>query len=151
MVHLRGAFQADGSDWMARHRLLGHVPCVRGTEGIETLKCAREKPSEKIFWKQTFNGFSHPELNPYLKQAGVRFVLVAGLVTSVCVLTTAIGAAENGYLAAVIEDCCADNRVNEATLKEYPFAIERVNHRQLGRRHPVWLSQLAQVTSLHIA
>ncbi len=145
VVHLRAAFEPDRSDWMARHRLLGEVPCVRGTPGIEVLDCAREAPGEPVLWKQTFNGFSQPQLAPLLAEAGARFVLVAGLVTSVCVLTTAIGAAERGFLAAVIEDCCADNRPNEATLKEYPFAIERVDHDQLAARHPDWLAQLRRL------
>ncbi len=145
IAHLRAAFEADGSDWMPRHRLLGEVPCVRGTDGIEPLGCAREAPGETVLYKQTFNAFSHPELAPWLREAGVRFVLVAGLVTSVCVLTTAIGAAERGCLAAVVEDCCADNRPNEATLREYPFAIERVMHRDLSQRHPHWLDQLDEL------
>lgn len=143
VIHLRGAFDPDGSDWMPRHRLIGDVPCIRGTPGIEPLDCARELADELVLSKQTFNAFSHPELQPALREQGARFVLVAGLVTSVCVLSTAIGASERGYLAAVVEDCCADNRDNAATLKEYPFAIERVGHEALAERHPQWLEQLS--------
>lgn len=145
VIHLRAAFAADASDWMVRHRLLGKVPCVRGTDGIEVLACAREAPGEPVLEKQAFNGFSQPQLEPLLEQSGTRFVLIAGLVTSVCVLTTAIAAAERGYLVAVVEDCCADNRVNEATLKEYPFALERVNHAELVMHHAAWLDQLGQL------
>lgn len=145
VIHLRAAFAADGSDWMPRHRLQGEVPCVRGTAGIEALDCAREAPGEPVLEKQTFNGFSHRQLEPLLHESGARFVLIAGLVTSVCVLTTAIGAAERGRLVAVVEDCCADNRANETTLKEYPFALERVNHTELAARHSGWLDQLARL------
>lgn len=146
VIHLRAAFEPDGSDWMARHRLLGEVPCVRGTPGIEVLDCAREAPGEPVLWKQTFNGFSQPELEPLLRHSGARFLLIAGLVTSVCVLTTAIAAAERGYLVAVVEDCCADNRPNAATLEHYPFAIERVLADDLVRQYPSWMEQLAALT-----
>ncbi len=145
VIHLRAAFAPDRSDWMPRHRLLGKVPCIRGTEGVEALDCAREAPGEPVLEKQTFNGFTQPQLEPLLARSGARFVLIAGLVTSVCVLTTAIGAAERDYLVAVVEDCCADNRANDATLEHYPFALERVNHAELGARHPGWLDQLARL------
>lgn len=39
---------------------------------------------------------------------GKRFVLVAGLVTSTCTLSTAGTATQLGYLVAVVDDCCAD-------------------------------------------
>lgn len=142
IVHVRGAFEADGSDWMPRHRLLGEVPCVRGTAGIEPLPCARERPGEPVFFKQSFGGFALPKLEPHLRERGVRFVLVAGLVTSVCVLSTAIGAAERGFLTAVVEDCCADDRPNEKTLELYPFALDRVNHDALDARHAGWVTEL---------
>ena len=57
IVHLRASFKSDMSDWMLRYRLRGRIPCVEGTEGVETLPFATEKSGEVVIVKQTFDGF----------------------------------------------------------------------------------------------
>src|SRR5437762_3255618 len=86
IVHLRARFRPDMSDWMAAYTLRGRTPCVEGTAGVETLPCALEHPGEAVVVKQTFDGFHAAELATHLRRTGKRFVLTAGLVTSVCVL-----------------------------------------------------------------
>ena len=104
VVHLHASFKPDMSDWMLRYRLGGHIPCVEGTKGIKTLAFATEKPGEAVFVKQTFDGFHNPNLLTYLHSRGKRFLLTAGLITSVCVFLTTASAAQLGFLAAVVED-----------------------------------------------
>jgi len=108
VIHLRVSFRPDGADWMARYRLRGRIPCVEGTPGVATLPFAREDPGETVIIKHAFDGFQASELLQHLRQNGKRFVLSAGLVTSTCVLFTTVSAAQNGFLTAVVEDCCAD-------------------------------------------
>ena len=62
IVHLRTSFKRDMSDWMARYKLRGQIPCVEGTSGIETLPCALDKPGESVMLKRTFDGFQNPEV-----------------------------------------------------------------------------------------
>mgnify|MGYP001822498584 FL=1 len=107
IVHLRARYKPDMSDWMGLYKLRGRIPCVEGTPGAETLPFALEKPGETVIIKQTFDGFLTAELLPYLRRSGKRFVLTAGLITSVCVLLTAASAAQRGVLVAVVVDCCA--------------------------------------------
>ena len=37
VIHLRGRFSADGSDWMPIYRLGRRMPCVDETDGVELL------------------------------------------------------------------------------------------------------------------
>jgi nicotinamidase-related amidase len=146
IVHLRASFKPDMSDWMPTYKLRGRIPCVQGTAGVETLPFALDNPGEMVIIKQTFDGFHSPELLQYLQRNGKRFVLTAGLVTSVCVLFTTVSAAQNGLLTAVIEDCCADlPEAHEQTLDTYQFIFQRTTLDLIPERHPEWLAALKQL------
>jgi nicotinamidase-related amidase len=126
VVHLRARFRPDGSDWMVNARLRGRTPCVEGTPGVDTLPFAREHPGEAVVTKRSWDGFQTAELPAYLQDRGKRFLLLAGLVTSVCVLFTAASAAQRGFLTAVVEDCCADRpEAHAQTLERYEGLVFR--------------------------
>lgn len=148
VVHLRARFKADRSDWMPRYMLRGRIPCVERTEGVEVLPFAVEEGDELVIVKQTFDGFHSEDLLPYLRGRGKRFLLAAGLVTSVCVFLTAASASQLGFLVAVIEDCCADHPVShKETLERYAFVFERTTvHKMLDRRME-WLAVLKELDS----
>jgi nicotinamidase-related amidase len=146
VVHLRASFKPDMSDWMPTYKLRGRIPCVQGTAGVETVPFALDKPGEKVIVKQTFDGFHNPELLRYLCQNGKRFVLTAGLVTSVCVFLTTASAMQKGFLAAIIEDCCAGHpQMHEQTLETYQFMFQRTTLDLIPERHPEWLAALKQL------
>jgi len=149
IIHLRACFKPGMSDWMPRYKLLGRIPCIAGTAGVETLPFALEEPGEKVIVKQTFDGFHTPELLPYLQQKRKRFVLTAGLVTSVCVFLTTASATQKGFLTAVIEDCCADQpESHEQTLNRYQFMFERATLAQIPELHSQWLADLKRLDEL---
>ena len=108
VVHVRSRFRPDGADWMEGARLRGRAPCVEGTPGAEALPLSREAPGETVVTKRIYDGFLTGALPAHLRRRGTRFLLTAGLVTSVCVLLTTAAAAQRGFLTAVIEDCCGD-------------------------------------------
>ncbi len=146
IIHLHASFKPDMSDWMPTYKLRGRIPCVQGTAGVETLPFALDKPGEKIIVKQTFDGFHNPELLQYLRQSGKRFVLTAGLITSVCVFLTTASAMQKGFLAAVIEDCCACRpQTHEQTLDTYQFMFQRTTLDLIPERHPEWLAALREL------
>jgi nicotinamidase-related amidase len=149
VVHLRARFQPDRSDWMVRYKLRGSIPCVEGTPGAETLPFALEKPGEAIFVKQTFDGFQNTQLLEFLREKGKRFLLTAGLVTSTCVLFTTVSAAQNGFLTAVVEDCCADEPLaHQETLDRYRFIFDRTTVEDMPHRHGQWLAELQKLDEL---
>lgn len=149
IVHLRVGFRPDKSDWMARYKLRGYIPCVQGTPGIEALPFALQAPGEVVIVKQTFDGFHNPQLLEYLQWKGKRFLLTAGLVTSTCVLFTAASAAQHGFLAAVVEDCCADERtLHQQTLDRYQFIFERTTVERIPDCYPEWQASLEELDKL---
>jgi len=148
IVHLRAEFRSNRSDWMARYKLLDHIPCVEGSEGAAVFPFANEAPGEKVIIKQTFDGFHNSELHSYLQQGNKRFILVAGLVTSVCVLLTAANAAQRGYLVSVVEDCCADETVAHAqTLQGYPFIFDRTTVDKIATDRDHWAADLDKLAN----
>lgn len=149
VIHLRASFRPDMSDWMVRYKLRGRIPCVQGTDGIEILPFALERPGEVVFLKQSFDGFHNPELPAYLRRKGRQFLLTAGLVTSVCVFLTTASAAQNGFLTAVVEDCCADNpQAHERTLDRYQFIFDRVTVDRILDQHCEWLAALSKLDEM---
>lgn len=146
IVHIRAAFEPDGSDWMIRYHLKGSIPCLSGSPGADILPCAEALPGETVLIKQTLDAFQLPELAPYLRDRGKQFLLMAGLVTSICVLLTTASAAQQGFLAAVIEDCCADEPDRHTdTLERYPFIFDRVAVDQLNQCRDCWIDEIAKV------
>jgi nicotinamidase-related amidase len=149
VVHLRAAFQPDGSDWMVRYRLRGRIPCVRGTPGVEPLPFALEAPGEAVIVKQTFDGFQNPELSAYLQQRGKRLLLAAGLLTSTCVLFTIASAAQGGFLTTVVDDCCADEpSAHEQTLDRYRFIFDRTTVDRISDCYAEWRAALDRLDAL---
>ncbi len=149
IVHLRASFKPDMSDWMPTYKLRGSIPCVEGTEGVETLPFALEEPGELVIVKQTFDGFHNPETLRHLRDEGKRFVLTAGLVTSVCVLLTTVSAVQHGFVAAVVDDCCADEPdAHRQTLERYQFIFERTTVGRIPEQHSGWVAALSELDRL---
>ena len=143
VVHLRARFQKDESDWMVRYKFLDQIPCIEGTPGVEIYSFAEEVPGEFVIYKQSFDGFHKPALPAYLEKNQKRFLLVAGLVTSVCVFLTAATAAQRGYLVGLVEDCCADSpEAHDHILRGYPFIFDPISVDQITACHEMWLADL---------
>ena len=148
VLHIRACFKADGSDWMARYKLLGSLPCIQGTPGERLMPCARELPGEPVLYKHSYDSFCNPEVDAWLRRNNKRYVLVAGLVTAVCVLLTGASAAQRGYLVAIVEDCCADQAgAHDMVLQRYPNVMERVTADEIVARHDTWQGQLHRLES----
>ena len=143
IVHVHARFQEDMSDWIARYRLRGRIPCVAGTEGANPLSFAVPESGEPVLVKQSFDAFLGTGLDELLRTTGKRFVFVAGLVTSTCVLFTAATATQLGYLVALVEDCCADRQpFHDRVLRTYPFIFGVTSSDRLTKDRPEWDEQL---------
>ena len=53
---------------------------------------------------------SRLDLDLTLRTLGVDTVLVTGIATPICVLTTALDAVSHDFSAIIVEDCCAAHR-----------------------------------------
>jgi nicotinamidase-related amidase len=146
VIHVRARFRPDGADWMARYRLRNWIPCIDGTPGVETLPFAAELPGEPVVIKQSFDGFLGTDLDEVLAGRGIRGLMIAGLVTSTCVLFTASTATQRGYLVAVVSDCCSDREeLHHATLAAYPFVFDTVLSHEIAERRDRWDADLERM------
>jgi len=146
IIHLRASYNQDKSDWMPRYKLRGSVPCVQGTGGEEVLPFALEESGEKVFIKKTYDGFINTGLMEYLNQNGKRFVLCAGLVTSICVFLTTASAAQNNFLTAIIDDCCADKTDKHlTTLNNFDFIFYRTNVNNIQNDYSKWSASIKSI------
>ncbi len=78
-----------------------------GSPGAETVPelLAMGDRIDYVSGKVGFNAFSHTELEQLLKERGIADVLVAGMVTSLCIDSTGRAAYERGYDVTVLSDC----------------------------------------------
>jgi hypothetical protein len=65
------------------------------------------------------------------------------------VLFTTVSAAQNGFLTAVVEDCCADEpSAHQQTLDRYSFIFDRTTVDQIVERYGEWSAALARLDEL---
>lgn len=93
-----------------------HYPCKPQTWGaafvdpINKLIPEGTTRRETVIEKHTFDGFFKTDLYEHLRTRRVHTVLVAGVETHICVLTTAQSASLNQFKTIILEDCVATAR-----------------------------------------
>ena len=144
IIHLRAAFR-DGNDTPMPYYHLGGqraLPCIAGTPGAAPLDCAVGQGSERVLVKRTFDPFvpcGGCPLEDVLQASGIAppaRVVVAGLITSVCVLLTAAGLYQRGFRPALVPECCADAPAkHDFVLKAYAgLMFETVPLRDIAQK-----------------
>lgn len=95
----------------------------QGTAGAETIPELRAfgPRIDYVTGKVGFNAFSHTSLQVLLEERGIRDVLVAGMVTSLCIDSTGRAAYERGYGVTVVSDCSSGR-----TRSEHEFFCQSV-------------------------
>lgn len=81
---------------------------VEGTPGADIHPAVAPEPGEVLVTKRRTGPFSTTDLNAVLHALGSRTLVVMGVATSGCVLSTVRWAADIDYSLVVISDCCAD-------------------------------------------
>ncbi len=73
-------------------------------ETIEPLKSLLEKYNAKRFDKMSFSALKIDEIKNYLENLGKKTVILTGIESHICVLSTAIDLKDNGYEVVVASD-----------------------------------------------
>lgn len=86
------------------------------------------RPGELVVNKTTYGTFSSTGLDHALRSLGISGLVVGGVVTNVCVETTAREAADRGYDIVLLDDGCAafSPEIHEATLLSFQGPFGRV-------------------------
>jgi nicotinamidase-related amidase len=78
-----------------------------GTEGVEIHPLVAPESGEPVIQKAQPNGFSGTSLERELRGHGIEEILVAGMMSSMCVDSTVRAAVDHGFTVTVVHDACA--------------------------------------------
>ena len=81
---------------------------VRDTWNTEIIDALRPEPGDQVIYKTRFSGFYETNLDAILTEIGVRYLIVAGCTTSVCVESTIRDAMFRDYSAVLAADCASE-------------------------------------------
>ena len=89
---------------------------------------------QEIPGKRGLNAFSNTQLDTLLQETGVKELVFAGAVTSVCIDSSARAAYEKGYRVTILSDCTTGRTIFEQDFycsDIFPIYAEVLDHGQL--------------------
>jgi nicotinamidase-related amidase len=106
-------------DFLFRGKMGEHS--LRGTEGAEVSALLDQAPDDVWLPKRRMSAFFKTDLDQSLRLWGVERVLVCGLMTPYCVLTTALDAVCHDFAAVMVSDACTapSDRQHDSCLDLY--------------------------------
>ena len=117
IVYLKMGFQADLSDIGAEDAPHGQFMLHLGAKGgvltrdawgTDILDELAPSDDDTVVYKTRFSGFYRTELDELLKTSGIKYLIVTGCTTSICVESTVRDAFFRDYHCVVLEDCTAE-------------------------------------------
>ena len=78
-----------------------------GTTGAEIHESVRPNQGEPVFQKHFPNSFRETPLLDYLRKEGISRLVIAGMMTHMCIDTTTRAAADLGFSCSLVHDACA--------------------------------------------
>jgi len=80
---------------------------VPGTRGVEVHPCVAPREGEMLVRKNFPNSFRDTPLLQHLRDHGITRLVVAGMMTQMCIDTTVRAAADLGFDSTLAHDACA--------------------------------------------
>jgi len=80
---------------------------IQGTAGAQVIRELQPEAGDLIVEKPRFSAFFKTDLDVTLREWGVDTVVIGGISTEVCVLSTAYDAVCHDFNVIVLDDCCA--------------------------------------------
>lgn len=96
--------------------------CFAGSWGAEVVAGLRREPVDLEMPKHRYSAFFETELDAILRGRGITTVVLCGVVTNICVRSTAHDAFFHGYDVVVVEDACAATGPREQESSLYDIA-----------------------------
>jgi nicotinamidase-related amidase len=109
---------------------------VRGRRGSETIPELGPYAMRitEVPGKRGLNAFTGTELDATLQERGIKNVIIAGAVTSICVDSTGRSAFDRGYRVTILSDCTTGRTRMEQEFyceKVFPLYAEVLTHHEL--------------------
>jgi nicotinamidase-related amidase len=127
IIYLKMGYQPDLSDLgeadsvnRTRHLKLGVGQKIQAPDGRESRVLIRDtwdtdivpelKPqaNDIVIYKTRFSGFYKTDLDATLKKFGIKYLIVTGVTTSICVESTVRDAMFRDYLCIMLSDCMSE-------------------------------------------
>src|SRR5438552_5919676 len=127
IVYLKMGYHADLSDLgtadsvnRTRHLKFGVGQTIRAPDGRDSRVLIRDtwdtdivpelKPQARdiVIYKTRFSGFYQTDLDATLKKFGIKYLIVTGVTTSICVESTVRDAMFRDYLCVLLKDCMSE-------------------------------------------
>jgi ureidoacrylate peracid hydrolase len=81
---------------------------VRDTWNTDIISELKPRTEDRIVYKHRFSGFFETELHDILKRLGIRYLIITGCTTSVCVESTVRDAMFRDYSCVLLADCMGE-------------------------------------------
>lgn len=113
----------DSPVWLRRINGAAENVCIckAGSWGSEFYKI-RPEDHDYIVTKHRYSSFFGTDLDLILRSHGIETVLLTGVLTNVCVETTARDAVNRDYNVILVEDCCG-----ALTRREHEGAVNNIS------------------------
>jgi len=127
IIYLKMGYRDDLSDLGApdsvnrtRHLRFGVGQKIRAPDGRESRILIRDtwdtdivselkpQPRDIVLYKTRFSGFYQTDLDATLKKLGIKYLIVTGVTTSICVESTVRDAMFRDYLCVLLKDCMSE-------------------------------------------
>lgn len=109
VIYTRHINQADGNNLAPGEPMAadgGPASYRSGSAQVEIIAALAPRSTDKIIDKPRYSAFHHTDLDAQLKCLGVDTLIVSGVLTDVCVLTTVYDAFALGYRIRLLTDAC---------------------------------------------
>lgn len=95
-----------------------------GTAGSEIHACVKPLPGETVIEKNYPNSFRDTPLLAHLRTSGIDSLLIAGMMTHMCVDATTRAAFDHGFTCTLAHDACATKNLS---FRDAPVPAEQVH------------------------
>jgi ureidoacrylate peracid hydrolase len=96
----------DGRDRSLDYKISG-IDVPKGSWGAQVVEAIRPAADEIVIPKTSSSVFISTNIDYVLRNLGVRYLVIAGLLTDQCVDSAVRDACDLGYLVSLITDACA--------------------------------------------
>ncbi len=96
----------DGRDRSLDHRISG-ILVPRGSADAHMVDALCPKPNDIVVRKTASGVFNATNIEYVLRNLGIEYLLVMGVMTDQCVESAVRDACDRGFLVTLIEDACA--------------------------------------------
>lgn len=96
----------DGRDRSLDHRISG-LHASKGSYEAQVIDPVAPEGDEIIIPKTSSGVFNSTNIDYVLRNLGIEFLVIYGVVTDQCVESAVRDAADRGFLVTQVEDCCA--------------------------------------------